>query len=163
MFDSYFDAFRGVVCYVRVVDGHLDSGERIRFMATSETHEANEIGFLTPKALPVDRLSAGEVGYLITGVKEIDRIKVGDTITTTRDPADQPLEGYDEPKPMVFSGLFPTDGDDYGKLREALEKLRLSDASLLWEPETSKALGFGFRVGFLGLLHMEIVRERLGT
>ena len=161
VFDSYFDAFRGVVCYVRVVDGHLESGESLRFMATNETHDANEIGFLTPKALPVDRLGPGEVGYLITGVKEIDRIKVGDTITTSRVPADEPLPGYAEPKPMVFSGLFPTDGDDYGKLREALEKLRLSDASLLWEPETSKALGFGFRVGFLGLLHMEIVRERL--
>ena len=161
VFDSYFDAFRGVVCYVRVVDGHLESGESLRFMATNETHDANEIGFLTPKALPVDRLGPGEVGYLITGVKEIDRIKVGDTITASRQPASEPLPGYDEPKPMVFSGLFPTDGDDYGKLREALEKLRLSDASLMWEPETSKALGFGFRVGFLGLLHMEIVRERL--
>ncbi len=161
VFDSYFDAFRGVVCYVRVVDGYLESGDDLRFMATNETHEANEIGFLTPKALPVDRLGPGEVGYLITGVKEIDRIKVGDTITASRRPATDPLPGYDEPKPMVFSGLFPTDGDDYGKLREALEKLRLSDASLLWEPETSKALGFGFRVGFLGLLHMEIVRERL--
>lgn len=161
VFDSYFDAFRGVVCYVRVVDGHLESGESLRFMATGETHDANEIGFLTPKALPVDRIGPGEVGYLITGVKEIDRIKVGDTITATRAPAEHPLPGYAEPKPMVFSGLFPTDGDDYGKLRDALEKLRLSDASLAWEPETSKALGFGFRVGFLGLLHMEIVRERL--
>jgi len=161
VFDSYFDAYRGVVCYVRVVDGYLDSGESLRFMATKETHDADEIGYLTPKALPVPRLGPGEVGYLITGVKEIDRIKVGDTVTVARIPADEPLPGYGEPKPMVFSGLFPTDGDDYEKLREALEKLRLSDASLLWEPETSKALGFGFRVGFLGLLHMEIVRERL--
>jgi GTP-binding protein LepA len=161
VFDSYFDAYRGVVCYLRVFDGHLDSGESLRFMATNETHAADEIGYLRPKAEPVAQLGPGEVGYLITGVKDIDRIKVGDTVTLARHPADEPLPGYDEPKPMVFSGLFPTDGDDYEKLREALEKLRLSDASLLWEPETSKALGFGFRVGFLGLLHMEIVRERL--
>ena len=161
VFDSYFDAYRGVVCYVRVVDGHLDTGEALRFMATNETHDADEIGHLRPKAQPVARLGTGEVGYLITGVKEIDRIKVGDTITVASAPASEPLAGYDEPKPMVFSGLFPTDGDDYEKLREALEKLRLSDASLQWEPESSKALGFGFRVGFLGLLHMEIVRERL--
>jgi GTP-binding protein LepA len=161
VFDSYFDAFRGVVCYIRVVDGHLGSGDALRFMATGETHDANEIGFLTPKSVPVGRMGPGEVGYLITGVKEIDRIKVGDTITLARNPAAEPLPGYTEPKPMVFSGVFPTDGDDYEKLREALEKLRLNDASLSWVPETSKALGFGFRVGFLGLLHMEIVRERL--
>jgi GTP-binding protein LepA len=161
VFDSYFDAYRGVVCYVRVVDGRLDSGDGIRFMATREVHDASEIGFLTPKARPVASMGPGEVGYLITGVKEIDRIKVGDTITSARRPAEQPLPGYSEPKPMVFSGLFPTDGDDFEKLREALEKLRLNDASLAWEPETSKALGFGFRCGFLGLLHMEIVRERL--
>ncbi len=161
VFDSYFDAYRGVVCYVRVVDGSLESGASISFMATGETHDANEIGFLRPKAEPVAVLGPGEVGYLITGVKEIDRIRVGDTITTTRDKASEPLSGYSEPKPMVFSGLFPTDGDDFEKLREALEKLRLNDASLVWEPETSRALGFGFRCGFLGLLHMEIVRERL--
>ena len=161
VFDSYFDAYRGVVCYVRVVDGRLGVGDSIRFMATGEVHDANEIGFLTPKALPVGSLGPGEVGYLITGVKEIDRIKVGDTVTNSANPASEPLSGYGEPKPMVFSGIFPTDGDDYEKLREALEKLKLNDASLVWEPETSKALGFGFRVGFLGLLHMEIVRERL--
>ncbi len=161
VFDSYFDAYRGVVCYIRVVDGRLGSGDAIRFMATGEVHDASEIGFLTPKAVPVTTIGPGEVGYLITGVKEIDRIKVGDTITHSRLPAHQPLPGYSEPKPMVFSGIFPTDGDDYEKLREALEKLKLNDASLTWEPETSKALGFGFRVGFLGLLHMEIVRERL--
>jgi len=161
VFDSYFDAYRGVVCYVRVVDGRLDSGDDLRFMATNEVHEADEIGFLRPKAEPVASMGPGEVGYLITGVKEIDRIKVGDTITNAARPASDPLPGYDEPKPMVFSGLFPTDGDDFEKLREALEKLRLNDASLVWEPETSKALGFGFRCGFLGLLHMEIVRERL--
>jgi GTP-binding protein LepA len=161
VFDSYFDAYRGVVCYVRVVDGVLGTGDAVRFMATNEIHDASEIGFLTPKAQPVATIGPGEVGYLITGVKEIDRIKVGDTITHHRQPAGEALPGYDEPKPMVFSGLFPTDGDDFEKLREALEKLRLNDASLAWEPETSKALGFGFRCGFLGLLHMEIVRERL--
>ncbi|MCZ6739200.1 MAG: translation elongation factor 4 [Actinobacteria bacterium] len=161
VFDSYFDAYRGVVCYVRVVDGHLGSGDSLRFMATKEVHDANEIGFLTPTFVPVGVLGPGEVGYLITGVKEIDRIKVGDTITGARSPASEALPGYAEPRPMVFSGLFPTDGDDFEKLRDALEKLRLNDASLAWEPETSKALGFGFRCGFLGLLHMEIVRERL--
>jgi GTP-binding protein LepA len=161
VFDSYFDAYRGVVCYVRVVDGTLSAGASIRFMATGEVHDANEIGFLTPEAVEVGVMGPGEVGYLITGVKEIDRIKVGDTITLSHAPATDPLPGYAEPKPMVFSGIFPTDGDDYEKLREALEKLKLNDASLTWEPETSKALGFGFRVGFLGLLHMEIVRERL--
>ncbi|MFZ0012670.1 MAG: translation elongation factor 4 [Acidimicrobiia bacterium] len=161
VFDSYFDAYRGVVCYVRIVDGRLDSGDSVRFMATKEVHDADEIGFLTPKTRPVPSMGPGEVGYLITGVKEIDRIKVGDTVTSARRPAAEPLPGYAEPKPMVFSGLFPTDGDDFEKLREALEKLRLNDASLAWEPETSKALGFGFRCGFLGLLHMEIVRERL--
>ncbi|HUG08936.1 MAG TPA: translation elongation factor 4 [Acidimicrobiia bacterium] len=161
VFDSYFDAYRGVVCYVRVVDGRLESGDALRFMATNEVHEASEIGFLKPKAQPVAVLGPGEVGYLITGVKEIDRIKVGDTVTSDRQPADGALPGYEEPTPMVFSGLFPTDGDDFEDLREALEKLRLNDSSLLWEPETSKALGFGFRCGFLGLLHMEIVRERL--
>ncbi len=161
VFDSYFDAYRGVVCYVRVVDGMLESGDTLRFMATGESHDANEIGFLRPKAQPVASMGPGDVGYLITGVKEIDRIRVGDTVTSSRRPASEALAGYDEPKPMVFSGLFPTDGDDFEDLREALEKLRLNDSSLVWEPETSKALGFGFRCGFLGLLHMEIVRERL--
>jgi GTP-binding protein LepA len=161
VFDSYYDAYRGVVCYLRVVDGLIRTGDRIRFIATGETHDAAEIGVLTPSASPVMALGAGEVGYLITGVKEIDRIKVGDTITNAARPASEPLPGYSEPNPMVFSGLFPTDGDDFERLREALEKLKLSDASLAWEPETSRALGFGFRVGFLGLLHMEIVRERL--
>ncbi len=161
VFDSYFDAYRGVVCYIRIVDGELGSGDSLRFMATNEVHDADEIGFLTPKAVEVARLGPGEVGYLITGVKEIDRIKVGDTVTHSQRPADEALPGYAEPKPMVYSGLFPTDGDDFERLREALEKLRLNDASLAWQPETSRALGFGFRCGFLGLLHMEIVRERL--
>jgi GTP-binding protein LepA len=161
VFDSYYDPYRGVVCYIRVVDGRIGTGERIRFMATGETHDVSEVGVVTPRAVPVPVLGAGEVGYLITGVKEIDRIRVGDTVTSSAHPAGQALPGYDEPKPMVFAGIFPTDGDDFERLREALEKLRLNDASLVYEPETSKALGFGFRCGFLGLLHMEIVRERL--
>ncbi len=161
VFDSYYDVYRGVVCYVRVMAGTLASGERLRFMATGETHDAEEVGVVTPKAVATASLGPGEVGYLITGVKEIGRIRVGDTITTVRRPAPVALAGYSEPKPMVFSGLFPTDGDDYERLREALEKLTLNDASLQYEPETSRALGFGFRLGFLGLLHMEIVRERL--
>src|SRR3990172_9661919 len=161
VFDSYYDAFRGVVCYVRVMDGELEAGERLRFMATGETHDAAEVGALTPRVVPMTSLGPGEVGYLITGVKEINRIKVGDTVTTVINGATSPLPGYDEPKPMVYSGLFPAEGDDYARLREALDKLRLNDSSLQYEPETSRALGFGFRCGFLGLLHMEIVRERL--
>ncbi len=161
VFDSYFDAYRGVVCYVRIKDGRMSAGERLRFMATGEEHNANEVGYLTPRAVPVSVMGPGEVGYLITGVKEIDRIKVGDTVTSAANPAKTALPGYSEPKPMVFSGLFPTDGDDFERLREALDKLRLNDASLQYEPESSRALGFGFRCGFLGLLHMEIVRERL--
>jgi GTP-binding protein LepA len=161
VFDSYFDAYRGVVCYIRVIDGRLSAGQRLRFMATAEEHNASEVGVLTPKAEPIAVLGPGEVGYLITGVKEIDRIKVGDTITAVGAPATEALPGYTEPKPMVFAGIFPTDGDDFEELRDALDKLRLNDGSLAYEPETSKALGFGFRLGFLGLLHMEIVRERL--
>ncbi|MEX0797401.1 MAG: translation elongation factor 4 [Acidimicrobiia bacterium] len=161
VFDSYYDAYRGVVCYIRVVDGAIASGQKIRFMVAGENHEATEIGVLTPRANERKSLGAGEVGYLITGIKEIDRVKVGDTVTDASVRAVKPLHGYAEPSPMVFSGMFPTEGDDFEKLREALEKLRLNDASLVFEPETSKALGFGFRCGFLGLLHMEIVRERL--
>ena len=161
VFDSYYDAYRGVICYVRVVDGHMDAGEEVRFMATGDVRGADEIGYLTPKVVPAAGLGTGEVGYLITGEKEIGRIKVGDTVTSARNGAERPLPGYAEPKPMVFSGIFPTDGDEFENLREALDKLSLNDGSLVWEPETSKALGFGFRCGFLGLLHMEIVRERL--
>jgi GTP-binding protein LepA len=161
VFDSYYDTYRGVVCYIRVLEGTLSAGGRIRFMATGESHTTEEVGVLTPKAVTVSSLGPGEVGYLITGVKEIGRIKVGDTVTSDRHPASAPLPGYSEPKPMVFAGLFPTDGDDFERLREALDKLALNDASLQYEPETSRALGFGFRLGFLGLLHMEIVRERL--
>lgn len=161
IFDSYYDAYRGVVCYIKVVDGSISSDQKVHFMATGENHEATEIGVLTPRANERTKLGVGEVGYLITGVKEIDRVKVGDTVTDASRRATTPLPGYAEPSPMVFSGIFPTEGDDFEKLREALEKLRLNDASLVYEPETSKALGFGFRCGFLGLLHMEIVRERL--
>ncbi len=161
VFDSHYDTYRGVVCYVRIDSGRLATGDHVLFMATSERHQADEVGFFTPAAEPVASLGPGEVGYLITGVKEIGRIRVGDTVTRQAAPASEALPGYREPKPMVFSGLFPTDGDDFERLREALEKLRLNDAALVFEPETSRALGFGFRCGFLGLLHMEIVRERL--
>jgi GTP-binding protein LepA len=161
VFDSYYDTYRGVVCYVRVVDGALARGDEVRFMATVEHADTDEIGVLTPDVVPMPGLGTGEVGYLITGIKEIDLIRVGDTVTEASGPAAKPLEGYREPKPMVFSGLFPTDGDEFERLREALEKLRLNDSSLVYQAETSRALGFGFRCGFLGLLHMEIVRERL--
>jgi GTP-binding protein LepA len=161
VFDSHFDAYRGVVCSIRIVDGRMSKGQQVRFMATGDEQGVSEIGVLTPKAVPVETLGPGEVGYLITGVKEIDLIKVGDTVTSAVTRAPHALPGYDEPKPMVFSGIFPTDGADFENLREALEKLRLNDSSLVYEPESSKALGFGFRAGFLGLLHMEIVRERL--
>ncbi len=161
VFDSYYDTYRGVVSLVRVVDGALSDGDAIRFMATNEDLVADEVGVRHPTIEPTGRLGAGEVGYLITGVKDIDLIRVGDTVTHVDRPATQALAGYDEPKPMVFSGLFPTDGDDFERLREALDKLRLNDSSLVYQAETSRALGFGFRCGFLGLLHMEIVRERL--
>jgi len=161
VFDSYYDTYRGVVCYLRVRDGRLTTGDRLRFLATGESPSADEVGVLSPRAIPVASLGPGEVGYLITGVKEIDRARVGDTVTRADRPASASLPGYLEPKPMVFSGLFPSDGDQFERLREALEKLRLNDAALSFEPETSRALGFGFRCGFLGLLHMEIVRERL--
>jgi GTP-binding protein LepA len=161
VFDSYYDTYRGVVCYLRVRDGRLSTGDRLRFLATGESPTADEVGVLSPRAIPVASLGPGEVGYLITGVKEIDRARVGDTVTRADRPASASLPGYQEPKPMVFSGLYPSDGDQFERLREALEKLRLNDAALSFEPETSRALGFGFRCGFLGLLHMEIVRERL--
>ncbi len=161
VFDSYYDIYRGVVSLVRVVDGAISDGDAIRFMATNEDLVADEVGVRHPSIEPTGRLGAGEVGYLITGVKDIDLIRVGDTVTHVERPAAQALAGYDEPKPMVFSGLFPTDGDDFERLREALDKLRLNDSSLVYQAETSRALGFGFRCGFLGMLHMEIVRERL--
>ena len=161
VFDSYYDTYRGVVALIRIVDGEIGQGDEIRLMATVEDLTADEIGVRRPAIEPTGHLGSGEAGYLITGVKDIDLIRVGDTVTSAMRPAVQALPGYAEPKPMVFSGLFPTDGDDFERLREALDKLRLNDSSLVYQAETSRALGFGFRAGFLGLLHMEIVRERL--
>ena len=161
IFDSVYDTYRGVVTYVRVIDGHLSARERIAMMSTRATHELLEIGVISPEPVPSPGLGAGEVGYLITGVKDVRQSKVGDTVTNAAKPAAQALSGYRDPKPMVFSGLYPIDGSDYPALRDALDKLKLNDAALVYEPETSAALGFGFRCGFLGLLHLEIVRERL--
>ncbi len=161
IFDSVYDTYRGVVTYVRVVDGRLSRRERTLMLSTKAVHETLEVGVISPEPVPSDGLGAGEVGYLITGVKDVRQARVGDTVTSAAAPARHPLPGYANPKPMVFSGLYPVDGDDYPELRDALDKLRLNDASLVYEPETSTALGFGFRCGFLGLLHMEIVRERL--
>jgi len=161
IFDSVYDTYRGVVTYVRVVDGRLSRRERTLMMSTKAVHETLEVGVISPEPVPSDGLAAGEVGYLITGVKDVRQARVGDTVTSTSRPAREPLPGYAHPRPMVFSGLYPVDGDDYPELRDALDKLRLNDASLVYEPETSTALGFGFRCGFLGLLHMDIVRERL--
>ncbi len=161
IFDSVYDTYRGVVTYVRVMDGRLTRREKTLMLSTRSVHETLEVGVISPEPVPSDALGAGEVGYLITGVKDVRQARVGDTVTTAASPASEPLAGYDHPRPMVFSGLFPVDGDDYPELRDALDRLRLNDASLVYEPETSMALGFGFRCGFLGLLHMEIVRERL--
>jgi GTP-binding protein LepA len=161
IFDSEFDQYRGVIAYIRVVDGTFTKGEAIRAMAARTEADIDDIGFFTPSQMPAERLSAGEVGYLITGIKDVTLLRVGDTLTTKRNPASEPLPGYRDVKPMVFCGLFPINSDEYPELRDALEKLTLNDAALSWEPETSDALGFGFRCGFLGLLHMDIVRERL--
>jgi GTP-binding protein LepA len=161
IFDSVYDSYRGVVTYVRMIDGSLSPRERIQMMSTRSTHELLEIGVSSPEPIPSKGLGVGEVGYLITGVKDVRLSKVGDTVTTLKSPATDALPGYTDPKPMVFSGLYPIDGGDYPDLREALDKLKLSDASLNYEPETSVALGFGFRCGFLGLLHLEIITERL--
>ncbi|ANY05415.1 translation elongation factor 4 [Pseudonocardia sp. HH130630-07] len=161
IFDSVYDTYRGVVTYVRVVDGTLSPRERIKMMSTGAEHELLEIGIVSPEPKPSVGLGVGEVGYLITGVKDVRQSKVGDTVTSKRNGAQQPLTGYREPKPMVYSGLYPIDGSQYPDLREALDKLQLNDAALTYEPETSAALGFGFRCGFLGLLHLEITRDRL--
>jgi len=161
IFDSEYDQYRGVVAYVRVVDGELRRGEGVLAMQAGTQAEIDEIGFFGPTMTPVDALRAGEVGYLITGVKDVSQLRVGDTLTPRGRAAAEPLPGYREPVPMVFCGLFPIETDQYGELRDALEKLALNDAALSYEPETSQALGFGFRCGFLGLLHMDIVRERL--
>ncbi|WP_144801460.1 translation elongation factor 4 [Curtobacterium sp. BH-2-1-1] len=161
IFDSVYDSYRGVVTYVRMVDGTIKPREKVQMMSTGTTHEILEIGVSSPEPKPTKGLSVGEVGYLITGVKDVRQSKVGDTVTTAQKPATEALAGYTDPKPMVFSGLYPIDGSDYPDLREALDKLKLSDAALVYEPETSVALGFGFRCGFLGLLHLEIITERL--
>jgi len=161
VFDSSYDQYRGVVAFVRVVDGSFTRRESLQTMATGTRFDAEELGFFSPTMTPVDSLSAGEVGYVITGLKDVSSLRVGDTLTSAARRAGEPLPGYKDVKPMVFAGLFPTDSDAYPELRDALERLKLNDAALMYEPETSQALGFGFRSGFLGLLHMEIVRERL--
>jgi GTP-binding protein LepA len=161
IFDSVYDLYRGVVTYVRVIDGQLSTRERVLMMSTKAAHEMLEVGVISPEPIKAAGLGVGEVGYLMTGVKDVRQSRVGDTVTSAVRPAATPLSGYKDPKPMVFSGLYPMDGSDYPDLRDALDRLRLNDASLVYEPETSAALGFGFRCGFLGLLHLEIVRERL--
>jgi len=161
IFDSVYDIYRGVITYIRVVDGKFTPRERIRMMSTGATHELLEIGVISPEPMPSRGLGVGEVGYLITGVKDVRQSKVGDTVTDAAKPAKDALGGYREPKPMVYSGLYPIDGSDFPLLRDALDKLRLNDAALVYEPESSAALGFGFRCGFLGLLHLEITRDRL--
>jgi GTP-binding protein LepA len=161
IFDSSYDQYRGVVAFVRMIDGSFSSREGLRTMATGTKFEAEELGYFSPTMTPVESLGPGEVGYVVTGLKDVSRLRVGDTITAEKRPAAEPLPGYKDVKPMVFAGLFPTDSDQYPDLRDALERLKLNDAALVYEPETSQALGFGFRAGFLGLLHMEIVRERL--
>ncbi len=161
IFDSYYDAYRGAIAYFRVMDGTLKKGDRVRLMVAGKEYDADEIGVLSPTQQPLDELHAGEVGYLAAAIKTVEDARVGDTITLAQDPAEQPLPGYTEANPMVFCGLFPTDADQFEDLREALQRLKLNDAALSYEPETSSAMGFGFRCGFLGLLHMEIVQERL--
>jgi GTP-binding protein LepA len=161
IFDSVYDIYRGVITYVRVVDGRIAARDKIKMMSTGATHELLEIGVISPEPKPVESLGIGEVGYFITGVKDVRQSRVGDTVTLQHKPATESIGGYRDPKPMVYSGLYPIDGSEYPLLREALDKLLLNDAALTYEPETSAALGFGFRVGFLGLLHLEIVRERL--
>ncbi len=161
IFDSHFDQYRGVVSSVRVMNGMLRTGEKLRFMQAGAVYEADEVGVRNPVPTPVKELGPGETGYLIAGIKDVGEARSGETVTEAADPADEPLDGYRDPKPMVFCGIYPIDGDQFPDLREALDKMRLSDASVTFEPETSGALGFGFRCGFLGLLHMEIVRERL--
>ena len=161
IFDSVYDIYRGVITYIPVVDGHISPRERIKMMSTGATHELLEVGVISPEPKPTNGLGVGEVGYLITGVKDVRQSRVGDTVTDAGKPAAQSLGGYQDPKPMVYSGLYPMDGSDYPLLRDALDRLRLNDAALVYDPESSAALGFGFRCGFLGLLHLEITRDRL--
>ena len=161
IFDSVYDSYRGIVTYIRMVDGELKARQRIRMMSLGTVHDPIELGVISPDMTPTKALGAGEVGYVITGVKDVSQSKVGDTVTSEANPAAEPLPGYQDPQPMVYSGLFPIDNAQFPELRDALDKLKLNDAALVYEPETSVALGFGFRCGFLGLLHMEIVTERL--
>lgn len=161
VFDSMYDPYLGVVAYIRVVDGIIKPGMKIKLMASDKTYEVDNVGVFTPAMTPVEQLSAGEVGYVTAGIKDVKNCRVGDTITDAKNPASKPLPGYQQVKPMVFAGLYPVDSSDYEELREAIEKLQLNDASFVYEPETSEALGFGFRCGFLGLLHMEVIQERL--
>jgi GTP-binding protein LepA len=161
IFDSQYDQYRGVVSSIRVMNGRITSGSKLQFMQAKAQHEAIEIGVRRPITTPIAELGPGEVGYLIAGIKDVAEARSGETVTTVSRPATEALPGYRDPKPMVFCGLYPIDGDDFENLRESLEKLKLNDASITYEPETSGALGFGFRCGFLGLLHMEIVKERL--
>ena len=161
IFDSLYDPYRGVITYVRMVDGRVRKGDRIRMMVAAGVSEAEEVGVFAPEAVATQELTSGEVGYLIPGLKDVAQAKVGDTVTTAGRQAAEPLPGYREPRPMVYAGLYPIEGDDFPDLRDALDRLRLNDAALVFEPESSAALGFGFRCGFLGLLHMDIVRERL--
>ena len=161
IFDSHYDSYKGVIAYVRVFDGHLTSGDKVMMMANGIRVQPVEIGIFSPSLFPIDKLEAGDVGYVATGLKTVSECRVGDTITNAFNPAASALPGYRQAKPMVFAGVYPTEGEDYPNLREALEKLQLNDASLVYEPETSEALNFGFRCGFLGLFHMEIIQERL--
>ena len=161
IFDSVFDSYKGVIVHIRIVDGELRNKDRIRFMSNNSSYDITELGYTTPKIVNVDKLSAGDVGYICASIKNISDIKIGDTITLENNPADEPLQGYKEVKPMVYSGIFPVETREYDLLKDALEKLAINDASLTFIPETSKALGFGFRCGFLGLLHMDIIKERL--
>src|SRR5690606_2777758 len=161
VFDSHYDSYRGVVAYIRVVDGHVVKGQAIRLMSAGHDFEVDEVGVFVPDPVAVDRLGPGQVGYMVAGIKDVRQCRVGDTVTGAHTPAPEPLPGYRPVQPMVYCGLYPVDSADYEDLREALERLQLNDAALVFEPETSAALGFGFRCGFLGLLHMEIVQERL--
>ena len=161
IFDSVFNSYRGIIAYFRIFNGTISKDELVKFFATKMEYHADEIGVLQLKQVPKDELSAGNVGYIISGIKTSSEVKVGDTITHVENPCEKPIEGFEHVKPMVFAGVYPVSADDYEELRASLEKLQLNDASLVWEPESSAALGFGFRCGFLGLLHMEIVQERL--
>ena len=161
IFDSVFDSYKGVIVHVRIIDGELKNKDRIRFMSNNSSYDITELGYTTPKIVNVDKLQAGDVGYLCASIKTISDIKIGDTITLDNDPCNEPLKGYEDVKPMVYSGIFPVETREYDLLKDALEKLAINDASLTFVPETSKALGFGFRCGFLGLLHMDIIKERL--